>query len=197
MDIDADNHIKKNITSIFQQFGVPNTTIEVGTYYGITSMWLAETISPLNPKYTHFCIDPFHTSVELTEDLEEVYEFFLYNKSVCPGGDRIKHLRIDSFNGLLELRKQKVVPEFIFIDGDHTAGTVLNDLVLSFDLLPPGGVILCDDTVDWVLTEKNGKVNRDPQMYPRLAVENFLMCNWSKVKPLPLPCGVQTAFMKI
>lgn len=196
MDIDADNHIKNNIASIFQRFGIPNTTLEVGTYNGVTSLWLAETLAPLNPNYIHYCIDPYDHSVELTDDLEEVYEFFMYNKSVCPAGDRINHLRIDSYNGILELRKQNIKPEFIFIDGDHTASTVLNDLVLSFELLPSGGVILCDDTLDWKLTEKNGNVNRDPQMYPRFAVESFLMINWSKVEPLVLPCGVQTAFMK-
>lgn len=196
MDIDADNHIKKNIMSILHKFGLPNTTVEVGTYNGITSLWLAETLAPLNPNYIHYCIDPYDFSVELLDDLEEVYQFFLYNKSVCPVGDCIHHLRMDSFNGLLELRKSQIVPEFIFIDGDHTASTVLNDLVLAFDLLPKGGVILCDDTVDWELTEKNGDKNRNPAMYPRLAVENFLMCNWHRVQPISLPCGVQTAFMK-
>ena len=67
-------------------------------------------------------------------------------------------------------------------------------LVLSFDILAPGGMIVCDDSISWKYKDKNG--NEDPQMSPRMAVESFIMCNWSKIEPFSLPSGHQTAFIK-
>jgi predicted O-methyltransferase YrrM len=195
--VGGNDEIKNNIAYIINKFGLPSTTIEIGTYYGMTSVWMAELIAPHNPDYHHYTIDPHSTSVEMGDDFDEVHRSFLHNKSVCEYGNHITHLHKNSFDALIELRNQGVKPQFIFIDGDHTASTVLSDLVLSFEMLPSGGVILCDDVVHWYYEDKHG--NRDPQMCPRMAMESFVMCHWSKIRPLvlPSPFVTQAAFIKL
>ena len=82
----------------------------------------------------------------------------------------------------------------LIIGDSFRIGLLRYDIVLSFDILAPGGMIVCDDSVSWKYRDKRG--NEDPQMSPRMAVESFIMCNWSKIEPFGLPSGHQTAFIK-
>ena len=193
-DLDPYSHKLKNFEYIISKFGYPNAVVEIGCYYGKTTSQLVNMIAPRNPNLTYFAIDPFDTSIDVDEDLEEVYQIFINNLNTFSFKKNIILHREKSFDALVKLREKKITPQLIYIDGDHTAGTVLSDIVLSFDILEPGGVIVCDDSVTWKYKGKNGI--EDPQMSPRMAVETFLMCNWSKIEILLLPNGCQTAFIK-
>jgi predicted O-methyltransferase YrrM len=193
-DLDVRNEAKQNFAYIINKFGIPNIVVEIGALYGITAIHLTENLVKLNSNYTHYCIDPFENKDgEIKEDLNEVYKDFKANVKKCAYGKHIKLIKDYSHNGLIKLKNDNIKPELIYIDGDHKASTVLSDLVLSFDLLIPGGVIICDDSVDFVHRENN---KADPQMSPRMAVEAFIMCNWNNITPLALPNGFQTAFIK-
>ena len=193
-DLDPGSEKLKNFDYIINRFGYPNVIVEIGCYYGKTTSELVQAIAPRNPNLTYYAIDPFDTSMDVGEDLEMIHDMFIRNLEQFPYKNNIIFYREKSFDGLIKLRSNKVTPQLIYIDGDHTASTVLNDLVLSFDILAPGGVIVCDDSVVWKYKDKNG--TEDPQMSPRMAVETFLMCNWSKIELLHLPNGYQTAFIK-
>jgi hypothetical protein len=56
--------------------------------------------------------------------------------------------------------------DFIYIDGDHTAEGVLQDAVLAWRLLKPGGIIAFDDYL-W------GK-DLQPELTPKPAIDRFL-----------------------
>ena len=193
-ELDPDGVKLKNFDYIINRFGYPDVIVEIGCYYGKTTSELVLAIAPRKPNLTYYAIDPFDTSIDVGEDLEMIHDMFIRNLEQFPYKNNIIFYREKSFDGLIKLRSNKVTPQLIYIDGDHTAGTVLNDLVLSFDILAPGGVIVCDDSVVWKYKDKNG--TEDPQMSPRMAVETFLMCNWSKIELLHLPNGYQTAFIK-
>jgi predicted O-methyltransferase YrrM len=193
-DMDPDNYTINNFDYIFKSFGLPNVIVEIGCYYGKTTATIVKRLAPQIPNLQYYAIDPFSTSIDVGEDLEEVYQIFIKNLNSFPYKDNIIFLKEKSFDALIKLRSNKISPQLIYIDGDHTAGTVLSDLVLSFDILAPGGVIICDDSTTWKYKDKSG--NEDPQMSPRMAVESFIMCNWSKIKPIGLPAGNQTAFIK-
>lgn len=184
-----------NISHILNKFGIPNNIIEIGCYEGSTTFWMAEAIGKLNPNLTIYGVDPHGNSVDILEDLEKAHHRFVHNMNECPFKG-VKYIRKKSSEGLIDLINQGVKAEFIYIDGDHTAGAVLTDLVLAWELLIPGGVILCDDATEWQFKDhKNGEVSA--QMSPRMAIEMFLQCNWHRIKPLWVPDGLQTAFVKI
>ena len=193
-DLDPEGQKLKNFEYIINRFGYPGVVVEIGCYYGKTTSQLVQMIVPRNPNLTYYAIDPFDTSIDVGEDLEMIHDMFIKNLEQFPFKNNIIFYREMSFDALIKLRCNKITPQLIYIDGDHTAGTVLNDLVLSFDILTPGGVVVCDDSVVWKYKDKNGI--EDPQMSPRMAVETFLMCNWSKIEILQLPNGCQTAFIK-
>ena len=191
----TDEIAKNNIHYIFSRFGVPSTMIEVGAFEGGTTTWISDTYSPHVPKLEIYCVDPHDHSDDLQDDMDVVHQRFAYNISVCDNKD-IHYLRQYSGTGLIELINRGVRAEFIYVDGDHKGSTVLEDLVLSFMLLKPGGVILCDDT-NWKHPADSG-IPDSPSMTPRMAVENFIQCNWHRLNVLDLPRGgAQTAFQKI
>lgn len=185
---------------IMKKCGVPGKTIEIGTYEGYTSFWLSDFFVANEFKESKiYAIDPHVGSDDLPEiDFGLIKENFDYNLSTNKN-ENVIYIQKDSTSALLDLIAQKSLfkekIDLIYIDGDHRANQVLVDLVLSWQLLGIGGVILCDDCTEWKYTDKNGV--SAAQMSPRMAVEAFIQCNWHKLKIIKLPNSSQTAFQKI
>ena len=64
------------------------------------------------------------------------------------------------------LRKLVAAFDFVYIDGSHQAADVLEDAVLSFRLLRPGGILIFDDYL-W-------RNYPQPQLNPALGIDSFL-----------------------
>ena len=131
-----------NIGHIINKNGVPNTIIEIGAYEGHTTVTMSDLLTPYNQNLKIYAIDPHIGSVEILEDPEDLHNNFLHNINECKHKN-IEYLRKYSEDGLIELINRGVKAEFIYVDGDHRAPTVLTDLVLSFKLLVKGGIMLC------------------------------------------------------
>jgi cephalosporin hydroxylase len=183
-----------NIDSIIKSNGVPNIIVEVGVYEGHTTFTMSDSYTQYNPNLKIYAIDPHVGSIEIQEDPEYIHSNFMYNMNECKQKN-VEFIRKYSEDGLIDLINQGVNPEFIYIDGDHHAHTVLTDLTLCFKMLVKGGIILCDDATDWKYVDKNGTASA--QMSPRLAVETFIACNWHRLEIVKLPNMGQTAFRKI
>jgi cephalosporin hydroxylase len=183
-----------NIDDIIRKNGVPNTIVEVGVYEGHTTFTMSDNYTQYNPNLKIYAIDPHVGSVEIQEDPEYINSNFMFNMEECKQKN-VEFIRKYSEDGLIDLINQGVRPEFIYIDGDHHASTVLTDLTLCFKMLVTGGIILCDDATDWKYIDKNGTASA--QMSPRLAVETFIACNWHKIEIVKIPNMGQTAFRKI
>lgn len=175
---------------LFNKFGAPKTVIEIGCYQGYFTFNMTNFIAAKNPNYKHICIDPFDHSPDIKEeDLKNAYKVFQNTLDTFPYKDNIWHIKKNSWDGLLQLINENVKAELIYIDGNHTSPVVLQDLVLSFELLKSGGAILCDDSVTWGGDQKL-------QDTPRLAVDSFVHCFWDKIHVLNLPNSYQTCFIK-
>jgi len=184
-NFDKTGGAKASITSLVNAYGIPSTIVEIGSFEGMTTFWMNDELGKLNPDLKIYSIDPHSGSIDMSDNFEIVVENYHYNMQVCEN-NKITHINKKSKHRLVDLINQQVEAELIYIDGDHTAGAVLTDLVLSWQILKLGGVILCDDTVTWKYQDKD--VTCASQMSPRLAVETQI---------LPLPNSTQTAFRKI
>jgi len=194
-DLDPMGLKLQNFEYIFTKLGLPERVVEVGCYAGKTTSFIVSRVAPQVPTLQFIAIDPYDTSLDVKEGLYMVYEVFMRNLSGFEYRDSIKLYRDTSTTALIRLYNEGFKPQLIYIDGDHTASTVLSDLVISFEILERGGVIVCDDSTDWKFKDNNGVT--DPQMSPRMAVETFIMCNWSKLNIITLPNSTQTAFIKL
>ena len=56
--------------------------------------------------------------------------------------------------------------DFIYIDGSHVAKDVMSDIVLAWELLKPGGILIADDYL-W-------DHYKEPRLTPKPALDGFL-----------------------
>ncbi len=173
------------------------TTVEIGIFQGYCTFNLTTLMVEKYNDYKHYAIDSFTTSEDLSKDvISEAEKIFRENLENFEYKDNISLMNMDSTKALINLIKHDKKADLIYIDGSHTATNVLQDLVLSWQILAPGGIILCDDSGgSWMYEDKNGY--KPVNMSPRLAVENFIQCFWNEIKILDLPNNWQTAFRKI
>jgi predicted O-methyltransferase YrrM len=188
-------HVKSSISCIIDKIGAPKTTVEIGVYEGYFTFNMTHMLAAKDPSYRHYSIDPYDESTDLDGDtIKKAHQTFLHNLSMSQYADNIEFIRKRSWDGMVDLLNRGVKADLIYVDGDHKAGEVLEDMVLGFKLLKMGGAMLCDDSVTWCHTEKNGQ---KPLHYsPRLAVDSFIHCNWGKVEVMILPNSYQSAFIK-
>jgi predicted O-methyltransferase YrrM len=126
--------------------------IEIGCLEGRTSLWFFENL--LTHHSSHLtCIDPHcHASFET---------------NLLPFRERLSWIRLPSQLALRNRFDAESI-HFVYIDGDHSASSVLEDAVLAFPLLLRGGIMLFDD-YRWRSTHP-----LIPQTMPRLAIDAFL-----------------------
>jgi len=187
---------QRSIQNLIGMYGAPRTVVEIGCFEGYTTFNLTAMLVSQNPNYKHYAIDPYGMSDDLPEDMvDDAGSLFTSNLEKFEFKDNIEFINDTSWNGLLKLLHRGVRADLIYVDGDHRAETVLQDLVLGFELLEVGGVVLCDDSVSWKHQDENKKYSL--QSSPKLAVDNFIQCNWDRVEVLTLNNGYQTAFRKI
>jgi hypothetical protein len=144
---------------------------------------------------THIAIDPFRGNYEVDETiLDMVKDRFIENLDNCPSKQKVEFYNAPSVAVLSEL---KLEFDFTYIDGDHTASSVLEDIVRSFQLIRSGGVILLDDATRWKYTKHStNEKSGDPSLSPRLAVDSFIHCNWNRIELLDIPDSSQIAILK-
>ena len=146
--------------------------LEIGSFEGRSATWLLENI--LTHKTSKIvCVDTFDGSVEHIDDpelnklLPTLYDTFCHNISSFSDQVIIKRGKSQDI-----LKHIDQLFDFIYIDGDHTAVAVLEDAVLSFALLKPGGILIFDDYM-WGV-DLADKTKRNPNI-PKNAIDVFLM----------------------
>ena len=174
----------------------PRNVLEIGTWEGKFSIWVAETY-----KCKVTTIDPFDGGVYgISQTLyDEAYKDLIHNLNTCK--EDITYIRKTSYDALHDLKGQQF--DFIYIDGSHKSADVLEDLVLSYRLLTKGGIMLLDDSVYWKAREVTGwkheknKLVHDVVESPRIAVDYFIHIHWKDIEVLKLANNYQTAFKKL
>ena len=125
--------------------------LEIGSFEGRSTVWFLENL--LSGKNSNIiCIDP------------EVKPNFFHNISMFK--EKVKLIKNKS---QFELRKTQYLKEtfdIIYIDGDHTALSVLEDAILAFRALKKHGFLIFDD----YLWKKTGVDTKEPM----IAIDSFL-----------------------
>lgn len=185
----------KNIEKLFNvDIIAPKNTMEIGVFEGKTTFWMLDNYPSIK---SHIAIDPFRGNYNISDDvLDMIEDRFYENMTYCKSAEsKLTFIKSKSTEALYNVHKEH---DFIYIDGDHTANVVLNDLVLSFNALRTGGVLLCDDATNWKYTDHaNGNKSGDISLCPRLAIDAFIHCNWKNLEVLTLPANNQVAIKKI
>ena len=159
--------------------------IEIGSHEGASALWFTANLLK-SPHSVLYCIDPW-------EEDPQRFERFKQNIAESPDRGKVRPMRARSFDALSELIRQGVRANLIYVDGDHTARGALEDLVLAFRLLKPGGMMLCDD-YQWV---EPGRKARDLLARPKLAIDAFTTIYADRIRVILSVPIIQTAFVKL
>lgn len=117
------------------------TALEIGSFQGRSSVWLLTNVLT-HPESRLVCVDTFEGSPEHNQShTNGLFDIFLHN--ITPFRERVIIHKGKSQSILRTL--PETCYDFIYIDGDHRAMSVLEDAVLSFRLLNVGGIIIFDD----------------------------------------------------
>lgn len=140
--------------------------LEIGSYEGRTTKWFSDRLSA---SARVVCVDP-HPKASFFENLQIELE-----------SGRVQLIKEKSeiaLNGLAPLSF-----DFVYLDGSHFGFSVMSDLVRSWDLLKPGGLLLADD-YEWIWPEYvKSLLVEDPRLneqdfaqifYPRYALDCFV-----------------------
>lgn len=123
--------------------GAEVRALEVGSYEGKSATWLMEHVLT-NPRSKMTCVDNFSQKHKATHwDVEEVF-----HKNMAPYKGRYKLLKADSAIALKNSEVIKHQYDIVYVDADHHSRHVLEDAVLCFALLKPGGIMIFDDNTD-------------------------------------------------
>ena len=135
--------------------GIPGVQgLEIVCFEGRSTIWFAENVLT-DPAAHMTCIDVFSGHME---------ERFDHNISVSPVSQKITKLKGYSQDVLRGLEYGTY--DFIYIDGCHLASCVLTDIVMAWDLLKPGAVIIFDD-YRW-------NMKLPPNKRPKIAIDSFV-----------------------
>jgi predicted O-methyltransferase YrrM len=147
----------------------PVSILEVGSFLGFSTRWLLEVsrdwhamVTAVDPNIRHRVYDSPRRFVErlnavfLPDRLEIISGFFGdYTDDIYYDYEHYKPKKERMFvNKLIREREQinsgwQKKYDFIFIDGDHSYKSVMNNFELSLALLKPGGCIAFHDALSW------------------------------------------------
>lgn len=108
--------------------------LEIGSFEGRSAVWLLENVLT-HPTSRMVCVDLFGDGYS---------QLFDQNISASGAADRVEKLAGPSGVVLRRLPPEPTF-DFIYVDGSHQAFDTLEDAVLSWRLLRPGGVMTFDD----------------------------------------------------
>jgi predicted O-methyltransferase YrrM len=160
-------HIPTWETQLGPLAGRPGLTVlEIGSYEGRSTLWLLEHVVT-HPTSRIVCIDIFERKPEYDDfaiDMDHLLDRFLHN--VGPHRDRVEVRQGFSHEQLKQLPGSSF--DLIYVDAAHTAVNALEDMVLSWRLLKPSGV-MCVDDYEW---DAYAGTLRHPQQ----GIDCFLRC---------------------
>lgn len=141
--------------------------LEIGSFTGDSAVYMLENILSSNGA-TLTCVDTWAGSLEHAGELQEQFTMGEVEKRFDErvSGFTSKVVKVKSTSTEFLLNNRDIQYDFIYIDGDHTANTVISDAVLSWDLLKVGGIMAFDD-YEWTHPDGN-------QYAPRVAIDSFL-----------------------
>lgn len=146
------------------------TGMEIGVYEGMCSNWLLDNI--LNGKGSRLiAVDVFGDANEMgVMGIQTGLD--LYKSNVLENPDHKDKIEIYQGASQVVLRSFPCLEslDFVYVDGSHEQGDVLEDMVLVWRLLKQGGIMICDDYPWSMWVEKENKMH-----LPCIGMHAFMM----------------------
>lgn len=121
--------------------GKPVSFLQIGAFTGDASVWMLENILT-HPGSMLVDVDTWRGSDEQSHNAMDFDDVFLTYSTKT---QKYKNLAPMQMTSDEFFAKASLDFDFIYIDGDHTAFSVMKDLINAFKVLKKDGIIACDD----------------------------------------------------
>ena len=125
--------------------------LEIGTYSGISLINIVKLIPNSIgygvDKWSNYIEGNIEKNVEILNNIDElkVESSFYKNIEIEGLNDRVKGIKGDSLEVLMNMIKTNDKYDFVYVDGSHLALDCFADLILSWELLNKRGIMAIDD----------------------------------------------------
>ena len=137
--------LANNWFNFIPQTNQPIEYLEIGTFYGANVLSVEKTYAN-HPNSVLYCVDPWSDYEEYPEyknQQSSIYSTFISNISKTDNSEKFIVKRGFSNEVVPTLKDNQF--DIIYIDGNHEPEYVLEDAVLCFRKLKPGGYMIFDD----------------------------------------------------
>jgi predicted O-methyltransferase YrrM len=141
----------------------PSNVLEIGSFEGRTTCWLLDNYAEANVT----CVDTWEGSEEHDQSMKDGL-FDRYSSNVKRFGERVTVRRGMSGDVLRAFPTASPSFDLVYVDGSHYSRDALEDAVLSWRLLKPGGFMIFDD---YTWTMEGTKL--DDIKNPRTGIDAF------------------------
>jgi glycosyltransferase involved in cell wall biosynthesis/predicted O-methyltransferase YrrM len=131
-------------TKMVNRFPSGSKFVEIGSWKGMSSAYMAVEIANSKKNIDFYCIDTWEGSVEHQQygiDVSNLYDTFLDNMS--PVKKYYKGIRARSLQAVKQFEDNSL--DFIFIDASHEYEDVKEDIIAWLPKVKPGGIIAGHD----------------------------------------------------
>lgn len=128
---------------IVDKFPSGSKFVEVGSWKGKSSAYMAVEIINSGKEIEFYCVDTFEGSVEHqnNQDLSALYEIFKNNMKPVEG--HYKDFKMPSLEAVKQFEDQSL--DFVFIDASHEYEDVKNDITAWLLKVKKGGILAGHD----------------------------------------------------
>lgn len=161
--------------------------LQIGAYTGDASRWMLDHV--LGPQGLLVDVDTWEGSDEPAHhemDFKHVEE--IYDDAIMENYTNVVKCKMTSADYLMKAPAEKF--DFIYIDGDHTSAQVMEDAILAWRALKPGGIMAFDD-YEWRVAGKSLIETPAP------AIDFFLILRGESAEKIWVPENYQVWIRKV
>lgn len=126
-----------------QRFPSGSTFVEIGSWKGKSSAFMAVEIANSGKQIDFYCIDTFQGSIEHQNNPELPMLYNIFKSNMKPVEGYYRDLRMPSLEAVSKFQNESI--DFVFIDGSHEYQDIKDDINAWLPKVKRGGVLAGHD----------------------------------------------------
>ena len=133
----------KLYSEVVRAFPSGSTFVEIGSWKGKSTAFMAVEIANSGKKIDFYCVDTFEGSVEHQNNPELPHLYEIFKNNMKPVEGYYKDLRMTSLQAVQQFADESL--DFVFIDGSHEYQDIKDDINAWLPKVKRGGILAGHD----------------------------------------------------
>lgn len=129
--------------TIVKKFPSGSKFVEIGSWKGKSSAFMAVEIANSGKQIDFYCIDTFEGSVEHQNNPELPHLYDIFKSNMKPVEDYYQDMKMTSMEAVKKFEDESL--DFVFIDGSHEYEDIKDDIISWLPKVKRGGILAGHD----------------------------------------------------